>query len=465
MHSRWRRKKIRLLGRYSLAIYLESHPMTNADSVFEDEEEDEDAISPEEVAAAKKSLAERCKAAGITLEEESTLDEELRLKVGMKCGRNTRWLGLWADESIGQLLAIPFEKYVFLSDLEAICSYSDGTIEAGIRPLAPAFGPTSYMYRRLFGIDRSSDQFDVESAKIFVAATQEGLPHIEISPASEVFTRLSRARLRMTLKLTGCHVATHDSALALLNKVAGSVLFQLDLLTDVSMGLERERRRLTGGRRPKKRTNQATELQYPKTQFDNAPLSLYWYARSATGMPLLQFLAFYQVIEFYFPIYSQSEAQRKLKAILKDPTFRGDRDTDIARLLAAIHVSRSGAFGDERSQLRATLVECAQPDALRQFLEADIERKEFFLTKAKSLPYHKLPLASPSVDLRNDVADRIYDIRCKIVHTKTDTRDGNVELLLPFTQEAEQLFFDIELVQYLAQQVLIAGSTPFNVHG
>ena len=440
--------------------------MTDADNAFE-EEEIEAAIPPEEVVAAKKLLAERCVAAGITLEEVSVPDEEPRLRVGMKCGRNTRWLGLWADESINQLLSIPFEKYVYLSDLEAICSYADGTIEAAIRPLAPAFGPTSYAYRRLFGFDRPNDQFDVESAKMVVPAEQEGLPHIEISPATEEFTRLSKspARLRMTLKLTGCHVTTHDSALALLNKAAGSVLFQLDLLTDVSMGLEKERRRFVGGRRPKKRSNQATELQYPKTQFENAPLSLYWYGRSAAGMPLLQFLAFYQVIEFYFPIYSQSEAQRKLKTILKDPTFRGDRDTDIARLLAAIHVSRSGAFGDERSQLRATLVECSDSDALRQFMEADTERKDFFLNKAKSLPYHKIPLANPSVDLRNDVADRVYDIRCKIVHTKTDSRDGDVELLLPFTPEAEQLSFDIELVQYLAQLVLVAGSTPFNVHG
>lgn len=440
--------------------------MTDADNAFE-EEEIEAAIPPEEVVAAKKLLAERCSAAGLTLEEVSIPDEEPALRVGMKCGRNTRWLGLWADESINQLLSIPFEKYGYLSDLEAICSYADGTIEAAIRPLAPAFGPTSYAYRRLFGFDRPNGQFDVEAAKIVVPAEQEGLPHIEISPASEVFTRLSKspARLRMTLKLAGCHVTTHDSALALLNKAAGSVLFQLDLLTDVSMGLEKERRRFAGGRRPKKRSNQATELQYPKTQFENAPLSLYWYGRSAAGMPLLQFLAFYQVIEFYFPIYSQSEAQRKLKTILKDPTFRGDRDTDIARLLAAIHVSRSGAFGDERSQLRATLAECSDSDALRQFMEADSERKDFFLNKAKSLPYHKIPLANPSVDLRNDVADRVYDIRCKIVHTKTDSRDGDVELLLPFTPEAEQLSFDIELVQYLAQLILVAGSTPFNVHG
>ena len=110
--------------------------MTDADNAF-DEEEIEAAIPPEEIVAAKKLLAERCTAAGITLEEVSVPDEEPRLRVGMKCGRNTRWLGLWSDDSIGQLLSIPFEKYVYLSDLEAICSYADGTIEAAIRPLTP----------------------------------------------------------------------------------------------------------------------------------------------------------------------------------------------------------------------------------------------------------------------------------------------------------------------------------------
>jgi hypothetical protein len=176
-------------------------------------------------------------------------------------------------------------------------------------------------------------------------------------------------------------------------------------------------------------------------------------------MPLLQFLAFYQVIEFYFPVYSKAEAQRKVKAVLKDPTFRSDRDADLGRLLSAIYISRSGAYGDERSQVRATLMECVEPEGLRAFLEADPDRKDFYLAKGKS-PYQRLSLANPTADLRNDVSDRIYDIRCKIVHTKSDSRTGDAEILLPFSREAEQLFFDIQLVRYLAQRVLITASLP-----
>jgi hypothetical protein len=211
--------------------------------------------------------------------------------------------------------------------------------------------------------------------------------------------------------------------------------------------------------RRSRKAERISELQYPKTEYNPAPLSLYWYGRSAKNLPLLQFLAFYQTIEFYFPIYSQSEAHRKLRNILKDPTFRGERDTDIAKLLAAIYVTRSGGYGDERSQLRATLLECVDSDELRQFFEVDKLRLDFF--KSKHTPYHRIPLNNPSADLRPDVAERIYDIRCRIVHTKLDSRDGGVERLLPFSPEAEQLSFDIELVQHIAKLVLMIGSTPF----
>src|SRR5262249_43925309 len=150
---------------------------------------------------------------------------------------------------------------------------------------------------------------------------------------------------------------------------------------------------------------------------------LYWYARSATGMPLLQYLAFYQVIEFYYPTYSKLGAGRRLRRILKDPNFRPDRDSDIGRLLTAIGSTRGGGFGDERGQLKATLQECLDADVLRSFFSQDERRKEFFLKKHEGLTDRKIPLANKDADLRLDVADLIYEIRCKIVHTKGQNED------------------------------------------
>jgi hypothetical protein len=432
-----------------------------------DEGDEEPELSAEELLAIRSELSRRCKAADLVLEDTLGSEEIApRLRVGMKSGRETRWLSLWSDSTLKDFLAIDFESYSYLSGLEAVCSFANGTIEAGARPLTGALG-ARFLFDRLLGGESSDEQTNTTAErKIQIAPNLEGFPAIELSGATRVFTELCRVpgSQRMTLKLSGCSVRTHDSALALLNKIAGSVFFQLDSLADIPLALERQRRR-PGGRVYRRLLKNAVELQYPKTEFDSAPLSLYWYARSADNMPLLQFLAYYQVIEFYFPIYSQSEAQRRLKAILKDPVFRGDRDSDVARLLASIQVSRGGGFGDERSQLRSVILECVDANDLRNFLQGSESRREFFATKSRGMPYHKLPIANPASDLRGDVAERIYDIRCKIVHTKADSRDASVELLLPFSKDADQLTTDIELMQYLARLVLVSASTPLHIHG
>ena len=66
-------------------------------------------------------------------------------------------------------------------------------------------------------------------------------------------------------------------------------------------------------------------------------------------------------------------------------------------------------------------------------------------------------------DLITQVCNRVYDIRCKIVHTKEDYQTDSLDILLPFSKEAEQLVYDIELIQYLSQKVLISASTKLNI--
>ena len=231
------------------------------------------------------------------------------------------------------------------------------------------------------------------------------------------------------------------------------------------------RRILGGGRDPDRALPERVKRMVGKvltgngiTRYDQgAPASLYWYGRSASGMPLLQFLAFYQVVEFYFPVYAEAEAKRKLMAILKGPTFRGDREADIGRLLTVIQGSRTGSLGSELQQLKSTVNECVDHQDLREFFFSDEDRRTFYASKQK---YHKIPISNPdpNFDLRADAAARIYDIRCGIVHTKNNSSD-DVHLLLPFSNEADDLAHDIGLMEFVAKSVLIAASVPFGIGG
>lgn len=423
----------------------------NAISEVETEDEFFWRIPPDQLIEVSQNLEARCKKAGIEFKAgvDKAGESDHIFKFGE--GRGKRILVIWDQNDLVKLDAIEFEKYTFLSGLQAICNYEAGTIEAMVDSVGSDRN-IQLLFKKLFGMNIR----DARSAGAELCVeVLEGDPEVKFGLPTEAFTVLTNTTGPIiTIKISKLSIRQHDEALKYLTTIAGSLLFQLDLSSGIPLAIKR----VGGIRRKTIRLDPPPVLTFPRVEFDSAPLSLYWYGRSAVGMPLLQYLAFYQVIEFYFPRYSQSEAHRKLKSVLKDPTFRAEKDSDVARLLDAIHISKSGAFGDERSQLKAVLEECTYSDEIKSFISRDRGRLDFFSVKSKA-SYHKININSEGGDLRLDVSRRIYEIRCKIVHTKSDARDLEIKMLLPFSVEADQLQFDIELIQYVAQKVLIAGGT------
>lgn len=409
----------------------------------------------------RAQLESRCKAAGIKVEEDKAFEGLNFISVHLPAGRDTQPIVLTNADRISQFLNIEFEKYVCLKTYLAICSYSDRVIEAAVRsqgaPSLPLLFPQLLQ-------ERIDTRIGAQGTSHLELSNPVGTEKIVVGPGTQALQCLtggsSLGRARYSIRIEGVEVSRHDHAVEILERLANSLFFQIDLLRGMSLALVRRRalrfptsRRAPGPPKP---------LEFPKNEYDRDPISLYWYARGATGMPLLQFLAYYQTIEYYFPSYSQAEARRKIRNILKNPAFRADRDTDLGRILLAAGASGSG-FGDERSQLRATLNESLEPGALHEFLTDSEEKVKFFSTKTEGLTDKKLQIRDANVDLRNDVADRIYDIRCKIVHTKSGGREGDVELLLPFSKEADLLYADIHLIQFVAREVLVSASSPLRL--
>jgi hypothetical protein len=185
-------------------------------------------------------------------------------------------------------------------------------------------------------------------------------------------------------------------------------------------------------------------------------MALYWYGRAAGGMPLLRFLAFYQVLEFYFPIHADQEARQRVKSVVKNPAFSPHRETDISRLIHAIAPGMR-ASGDERSQLAATVRVSMSADAIRKYLQTNQYRLDYFSGKKKHSPAKtRLKPDFDDDSLLSALAERIYEIRCRIVHTKDlPTEDSQ---LLPFSAAADQMEPDIGLIEAAAQGALVAAS-------
>jgi hypothetical protein len=200
-------------------------------------------------------------------------------------------------------------------------------------------------------------------------------------------------------------------------------------------------------------------------EYEREPATLYAYGGSIPRKPVLQFLTFSQVLEFYFRRYLRRKAQRETKNLLDEEPFDKLREADKLRLLEAIRLRYEGKkVGlSERDMLETTIKECVSLLELRRFVIENDERYDFFASRTppKQVSEKDLPVFDARLDLRPSVAARIYDIRCHIVHAKAEFDTAGP--LLPTDPEAQYLGPDIDLVRYLAGKALQKSRRPLRI--
>lgn len=411
---------------------------------------------------ASDKLIRRCKDAKIEYEEQHEDEEyEAFLAVSLQAGRKKRDIYFYEEEDIDEFLGIDFENYSFLDRYDAIYSATHKFIEALIYPLQ---GTITTLYRSILNyrkILRNIDLNDLPSLTIKYGNDEDYI--ISIGPCSKEFELLtqnkplrSRRLPYLTIKLQGFKAEQHITAKKTLELISNSIFFQIDLkykvpinLSVYSIAIPRFGVRFRG----------EVEIDYPKREYDEDALAIYWYAKSAKNMPLQKFLAFYQVLEFHYPNFTKISAKKKIKNLFLDPSFNIDKDKDLNRILAVVE-SSSPNTTDERSQLYATLDECVDSSELIDFFSPK-KTHEFFLKKNKEITEVIIPLNDKKANIIKSVASRVYDIRCRIVHTKD--LSGSTKPLLPNSPAAENLNDDINLLEFLAKKVIIAASMPLTI--
>ncbi|ABR48535.1 hypothetical protein Amet_2381 [Alkaliphilus metalliredigens QYMF] len=421
----------------------------NSLDIFQDEEIVTSSVISEEVI---NQLIEKCKESSI---EYSYVNSNFIIM--LSSGRSKYKILIDNMKYALNVLEIDFSKYVVLQDYLAICSYEKGTIEAIFEPIHL---PYHLLLRKLFDNYESTD----EKIRI-VQETDIGNLALEIGKVSKELGVIFHSQIRrnfISIKLSGLNIKQHNKALDILKKVTDSLFFQIELRYKLPIILSKQNSGMAGGRYFKEVN--VEELKFPKIQYNSEALSLYWYARSARRMPLLQYLAYYQSIEYYFPLYSDIEAKKTLKNMLMNPTFNEHNEADLSKVIVSIRTKLGGkGFANERTQLLSTLKECINPDEIRDFLKSSSKKEDFFSLKneqgniAKKLSNAKLTVNQDDTEIINNLKERIYDIRCKIVHTKALSQEDTVELILPFSKEAENLDFDVELLKLISQQVIITS--------
>jgi hypothetical protein len=377
-------------------------------------------------------------------------------------GREKRRISVSSQENANRLLSIKFEHFSFLGDYEAIVDLNRGEIEAAILSREPF--SMSMLERRLgFARVSGSDEEDGndEEVEFALRAERPDGVSVEISKCTEELAVLAtrpRTRPPLSLKISLGGKRKYASALKALETISNSLFFQLDMERGVALALRKTFRRHRPVRSRGSNADETTNIQFPVFEYDEAPISLYWYAKSARGMPLLQFLAYYQVVEYYFPNFAKLEAVRGARKILKHPNFRVDRESDLTKLVATI--SGSGRVGtSEREQMKVTVLEVLSLDDVKQFFDDNKEISELLGKKRKGITDKTINIVRKDHDHRPDIAELLYDIRCRIVHTKNGFEEPQSEMILPFSAAEEDMWAYTELMQFVAQNALVRSSS------
>jgi hypothetical protein len=166
----------------------------------------------------------------------------------------------------------------------------------------------------------------------------------------------------------------------------------------------------------------------------------------------LAFLSYYQTLEYFTPSAVRQSTFKTIRRELRDPKFDRESDTSILRIVSA--AERSSRFA-EADQLRTLVREYVRRNRLEEFFAADWGN--YFTKHGPISGVEIINASNPTKDLGDQVADRIYRIRNRIVHAKDDPRYEDARVMLPRSQEAAALRPDIELVRLLAMEAILAS--------
>ncbi|WP_152999035.1 hypothetical protein [Curtobacterium oceanosedimentum] len=283
-------------------------------------------------------------------------------------------------------------------------------------------------------------------------AVTDGENEIEISPVSRALFALhpSLEQLPLSIKATGPELDA-TSAKDLLLGAGGDFLFNLNL----SLGLDLQFKSRSIGRVTTRPRIASTSLAFPSFKYSRTSRELYWYASTASEFPLVQFLAYYQILEHNFYRFSRISSIRKARNLLRDPRFSTTNDQDLMGLVAAVEAPSSRKR--EIELLADTLEQCVDIGHLRSFLESEGGKS---LTLRKQSLRGVKPIDTSSDNIFSSTASMVYALRNRIVHAKDYDDKGDIEALTPTSPDTLHIRPALELLQMLAQSAIIGSASP-----
>ena len=262
---------------------------------------------------------------------------------------------------------------------------------------------------------------------------------------------------QMTLKVTSSTKKSVED----FDNFCSAFLFNLTYNTDTALIQQRDFEELlrTGRIRRNRRSN-GSQIDPPRRTYI---LDLIHYYQLAVGTenPMLEYISYYHVIEYFFEIVSNEALVEKIKNKITHPDFSYKSQKNISSLIKEIAGSvkirdESMAFKEDKA-LGLTLQKYLDiSELVTKLNEYDSTLVNYYKSNPVSFANaRQVNLEDNNINkIYKDLAARIYQTRNSIVHSK----ESEKEKYMPFRDD-KFLVKEVPLIRFIAERIIFETST------
>ena len=378
------------------------------------------------------------------------------IRFELPAGRSSRDVEVLAEDANSLLDELNVTAdWRSLQRYDGIWSAQEGVIEVALR-FDRFTGSQKHILQRL-----SSTQTGAQT-RTFVVESPEGIS-MRVGEASRLARILLADRPRQnfaTMRLSSVRVSRTEEADEIAEEIGDS--FSFATRVNARVGVQLRRLKSTRRRRFRSRIGRNAPIQFPISKYPHAPILMYHAGNDHLSAPPIRYWAYYQVLEYFFPYFTRGEVLRRLSIHLQSPSFNPHNAEDVEKTLQLASVSEGRSVG-EREQLAHTIRAIATVEEIVKLI-TDYELEDHVTDRNSELTIKSLQVSDTS-QLLEQLAERVYDIRCRIVHSKDSHREGGLDGpgVIPGTHHDDLVIAELPIIEFLARQAIVSSGQPLHV--
>lgn len=180
----------------------------------------------------------------------------------------------------------------------------------------------------------------------------------------------------------------------------------------------------------------------------------YYIDGNSARVPKIKFLSFYNVLEYFFDKVYIDDKCKKIQKIITSPKFNHSNLNHYKKILEVFDIKKAKNLEktniNEFDSLKLLISKYIDLNEFRSFLN---EYRYYIENDAHKIENTKFSLLDSDECIVSKISKRVYQVRNALVHSK-DTEN------IRYAPRKDDIYIynEIELIKYLAQEIIIATS-------